>query len=152
MPSKFCSNCGKKSTKSRLIDDKTATCSECRSEIVSSNGMNDYIDSHASIMAEPPTVNDDETLTNITFGTLKSWLTLTYAQHVAEIDKRLTKEITDIKKDLEDTKGTLANTNTELQKLKSEFIEFKKSTNKSVSSLEQKTMGLEDDTKKQRLL
>jgi hypothetical protein len=120
--------------------------------------MNSYVDGHlggattATTTTDPPAIppaaNDDDTLNTISFGTLKSWLTATYAQHVAEIDKRLTKEINEVKKDLQVTKNTVATTNTELQKLKSDFTEYKKTTNKSVGSLEQKTTALQDVTTK----
>ena len=95
-------------------------------------------------------MNDDETLNNITYGNLKQWLTSTYVEHVAQIDKRLTKEIGNIKKDLTDTKSDLVNTNAEIQKSKKEFTDFKKSTQNDISSFQLRTKALDDETTKQK--
>ena len=117
--------------------------------IDNTNNMNEYPNENLPSI-NVPAANDDETLNNITFGTLKQWLTTTCVENVAHIDMRLSKEISNIKKDLEVTESNIANTNTEIQQVKKEFSEFRKSTRNEVTSLEARTKALEDRVEKQK--
>ena len=144
----FCCNCGKKATRTRIIDEITSTCNECNSS--ASNGMNDYVEEFVSNINVATTPNDDELLSNISFGSLKEWLTSTYVQHIKEVDKRLTNEIVVIKKDLATTKSGLESANTEIRKLKKDFNDFKTSSSQSVNELTQRASALEEDTEKRK--
>ena len=61
---------------------------------------------------------------------------------------RLSKEISNIKKDLEVTESNIENTNTEIQQMKKEFSEFRKSTRNEVTGLEVRGKALEDSSGK----
>ena len=59
------------------MNDFTARCNECSTSenmIDNTNTMNEYLNENLPSI-NVPTANDEETLNNITFGTLKQWLT-----------------------------------------------------------------------------
>ena len=133
MEAKFCRSCGKKSTARRSVNQQTAICSECHPPDAAEPP------SDATAVIDPPQVDDDEPLSNISFGTLKAWLELANNSLVAQVEQRLNDNINSVKRDLAETKKTV-------EKLDKELKECKKSTSK-VASLENQVKEIEDSTK-----
>ena len=106
----------------------------------------------SDVIPPPPPcdVDDEETLNNVKFGSLKNWLNATFAHHVSQLDERLTKEIGTIKEDLQNTKESLETTTADVTKLKQELSELKKSTSKGVTDLENRTKVSEAESKKHK--
>ena len=131
----FCSNCGKKPTQKRLIDQRTSICTECGPKIANVEPTDEAFNNTAAL----PHVDDNETLNNVTFGALKAWMTATNASLVSQFEEKLV----DIKQDLEDTKSKVG-------KLEKDLKECKKTGEESARKLETKTKTLEEDVKKQK--
>ena len=139
----YCTECGKK----RKLNDNRV-CKECSTKMGAAPAAG--IGATASDVIPPPPpcdVDDEETLNNVKFGSLKSWLNATFAHHVSQLDERLTKEIGTIKEDLQNTKESLETTAADVTKLKQELSELKKSTNKDVTDLKNRTKVLEAESK-----
>ena len=92
-------------------------------------------------------VDDEETLNNVPFGSLKKWLNDTLSHHVAQIDERLSREIGVVKEDLKSTKAALQETTSEVKKLKKEVTDFKKTSNETVSGVANRVKNLEAEMK-----
>ena len=136
MPANFCRLCGKKPTaRGRVIDQVTAVCNEC-SAAGPTNGP------VVPAVVDPPQVNDTETLSNVTFGALKEWLTYTNNNLVAQVEQRLTEDINKVRTELEDTKSNVS-------KLQKELEKCKKSTDK-VATIENRVKKLEESSSKQK--
>ena len=153
---KFCSNCGRKPTKNRTLNEHTAICSDCTVEIddnpIAASQANHPSTTYPHPPAPPCDIDDSPTLNNVTFGALNDWLTATYTSHVAHIDQRLTKEINQVKEDVDKTKTDLANTNNELMQLKKNLTDFKRTSNENAAALEQCVRSLEEESKKHKMV
>ena len=149
----FCSKCGKKDTRNRTINESTKICSDCEPV---ANASNDQQTADAAAPFPPPptppacNVDDDETLNNVKFGSLKKWLNETLSYHVAQIDDRLTREIGAVKEDLQNTNKALGETTSEVTKLKKELADVKKTTGDNVAGLDKRTKDLEAEMKKHK--
>ena len=144
-----CKFCGKKSSRNRTVDEETLTCSLCRENADDGAGVSSAANFDATLN-NPQDVDDNETLNNISFGTLKSWFTSALNDHAEKIDERLTKELGNVKKDLDQTKLKVDKNSSELEKLKKEMSELKTSTKNSLGKLENQTKNLETESKKQK--
>ena len=140
MPANFCTQCGKKSTARRAIDQHTSCCSECAPQTVPELETEQF--AGVSTPIPPPQVDDNETLNNVTFGALKAWLEYTNNNLVSQVERRLTENINNVKKELDAT-------NKNVEKLEKELKDCKKLMEK-VPKIEDRTKKLEDDSKKQK--
>ena len=148
----FCTECGKKR---KLNNDRI--CTPCVNK--SAPAATDTVGIIGAAAAPdppppPPTcdVDDEETLNNVKFGSLKSWLNATFAHHVTQLDERLSREIGAVKDDLQTTKTSLDQTNAEIAKLKKELTDYKKATNEKVVGLDTRVKTLDTDAKKQKII
>ena len=109
MAPKFCSLCGKKPTKNRILDPTTATCTDC-----SKNDPEATTGAAAAAPdpdAEAPDINDDTALSDIRFGDLKTWLRGELRSSIKQIVKEEMKtELVSVRKSISDVK-TLADEN-----------------------------------------
>ena len=135
----YCSECGKKATQKRVIDQRTSICNECAPRF-SEAPVN--TEGEGSAAAALPHVDDSETLNNVTFGALKAWLTVNNNALVSQLEQKLTVDIVTIKHELEQTK-------TKVEKLEKDVKDCKKAGDE-VRNLETRTKLLEDDLKKQK--
>ena len=92
----FCVNCGKKESKNRVLVNNT--CPECLKLQVQPN-------------ISALNIDDDSTLSTITFGTFKVWLQL-FLQ--SAVQSSIQNNLTEITKEFSKTKSDLENTKKEL--------------------------------------
>ena len=144
----YCSHCGKKPTSRRTIDQQTALCQECSPKHDDSNKNNNNNSNDAGANAPDP--NDNITLNNVTFGTLKSWLNSAYADHVTKLEEKLTAEIGIVRQDLETTNTVITETRTEVTKLKKDLSDRKTCCEKSARELDERIKTLEEESAKQK--
>lgn len=143
----YCSNCGKKETRNRIVDPVSKNCSDCSGSASSGEAV-----TAATDRPPPPTcdVDDDETLNNVRFGSLKKWFSETIAYHAAQIDDRLTREIGAMKEDLQNTKTALAEAEKEISSVKKDLADVKKSGQENAAKFDNRVKVLEEDTSKQK--
>ena len=132
----FCAKCGKKPTAKRTINQSTSRCNDCGPPPTAAT-----TNAEAGAI-EPPQVDDNETLDNVSFGALKAWLTHTNNNLVAQVEQRLTDNINGVRRELEESKKTV-------EKLEKELKEVKKSADK-IPNIEDKLKKLEESSGKQK--
>ena len=144
MPSNFCTNCGKKATTRRSIDQRTSICTDCATEELSTIATATV----PEIPSEFQEIDDSEMLNNVNFGALKTWLTGMNAGLVSQFETKLMQEVVSIRQDLETTKSSVTETNTKVEKLQKDLTDLKKSNQKSFSTGDERAKNLEDEAKR----
>ena len=148
MPANYCASCGKKATRTRSIDQQTSNCAECAPpKATSEAGTTIATTITADMPAELQEIDDSEPLSNVSFGDLKTWLTSVNAGLVSEFETKLMQQVVSIKKDLETTKNNLTETNSKVEKLQKDLTDLKKTSERSLSTVEGKTKTLDDEAK-----
>ena len=99
MAPKFCCQCAKKPTRTRIINPATAVCNEC-------SDIGAHSDNLIGAAAAAPDISDDTALSDIRFGDLKKWLHYELHTNIKQIVKdELKTELGEIKKNVSDLKG-----------------------------------------------
>ena len=149
MPANFCSSCGRKGTGKRQIDQQTSTCADCAPQVAPqvAEVSPEAPATAPEVSSELHAIDDSETLNNISFGALKTWLTGVNASMVSQFETKLMQEVISIRQDLESTKTSLTETNSRVEKLQKDVADLKKSNERTFRAGEERTKSLEDETK-----
>ena len=147
----YCTRCGKKDTRNRIVNEITKICSVCEPAHPDQHPSTSTVSDEEQLL-QPPScdVDDNETLDNIRFGTLKKWLNDTFTYHVAQMDERLTREIGAVKAELQTTKSALDVTTKDVTDLKNDISDFRKTTNDGITNAVTRVSNMEAEMKKQK--